>query len=279
MLAEAIRDNELRVEYIGASVKSTIHINYVISAVFAGLAGGLTAITVGHIDPEMSYWTTSGEFVFITILSGTGSVFAPFVGAAIFETIRSFAYELSPNTWQMSLGLVMLIVIMFLPEGIWSLLKKKKKQMSKLLSTENITKKFGGVYAANNISVDIDELSVVGLIGSNGAGKTTFLNIITGYLKPDSGNVIFNQQTISNLSLERFRMKELVAPFKIPQLFTDLSVEKNLEIGVRIIEDLTPIKLIKKINYDKINELLDQFAFLNLPNQLPENCLKERESC
>ena len=128
MLAEAIRDNELRVEYIGASVKSTIHINYVISAVFAGLAGGLTAITVGHIDPEMSYWTTSGEFVFITILSGTGSVFAPFLGAAIFEIIRSFAYELSPNTWQMSLGLVMLIVIMFLPEGIWSLLKKRNKK-------------------------------------------------------------------------------------------------------------------------------------------------------
>ena len=92
------------------------------------MAGGLTAITVGHIDPEMSYWTTSGEFVFITILSGTGSVFAPFVGAAIFETIRSFAYELSPNTWQMSLGLVMLIVIMFLPEGIWSLLKKRKNK-------------------------------------------------------------------------------------------------------------------------------------------------------
>jgi len=55
-------------------------------------------------------------------------VFAPFVGAAIFETIRSFAYELSPNTWQMSLGLVMLIVIMFLPEGIWSLLKKRNKK-------------------------------------------------------------------------------------------------------------------------------------------------------
>ena len=124
MLDEAIRI--MNFEYIGASVKSTIHINYVISAVFVGLAGGLTAITVGHIDPEMSYWTTSGEFVFITILSGTGSVFAPFVGAVIFETIRSFAYELSPNTWQMSLGLVMLIVIMFLPEGIWSLLKKEK---------------------------------------------------------------------------------------------------------------------------------------------------------
>ena len=71
---------------LGHQLNHLIHINYVISAVFVGLAGGLTAITVGHIDPEMSYWTTSGEFVFITILSGTGSVFAPFVGAAIFET-------------------------------------------------------------------------------------------------------------------------------------------------------------------------------------------------
>ena len=133
--------------------------------------------------------------------------------------------------------------------------------MSKLLSTENITKKFGGVYAANSISVDIDELSVVGLIGSNGAGKTTFLNIITGYLKPDSGNVIFNQQSITNMSPREISHEGISRSFQIPQLFTDLSVEKNLEIGIRIIEDLTPIKRTEKINYDnKINELLDQFA-------------------
>ena len=130
--------------------------------------------------------------------------------------------------------------------------------MSKLLSTENITKKFGGVYAANSISVDIDELSVVGLIGSNGAGKTTFLNIITGYLKPDSGNVIFNQQSITNKSPREISHEGISRSFQIPQLFTDLSVEKNLEIGIRIIEDLTPIRRTKKINYDKkINELLD----------------------
>lgn len=133
--------------------------------------------------------------------------------------------------------------------------------MNKLLSTESITKKFGGVYAANNISVDIDEYSVVGLIGSNGAGKTTFLNIITGYLKPDSGNVTFNQKTISNLSPREISHEGITRSFQIPQLFSNLSVEKNLEIGVRIIQDLTPIKLIKEINHsDKINELLEQFA-------------------
>ena len=133
--------------------------------------------------------------------------------------------------------------------------------MSKLLSTENITKKFGGVYASNSISVDIDELSVVGLIGSNGAGKTTFLNIITGYLKPDSGNVTFNQKSITNMSPREISHEGISRSFQIPQLFTNLSVEKNLEISIRIVEDLTPTKSKKKINYDnKINDLLDQFA-------------------
>jgi ABC-type branched-subunit amino acid transport system permease subunit len=126
-LAEAIRDNELRVEYMGASVRNVIHVNYVISAVLAGIGGALAAIAVGHIDPEMAYWTTSGEFVFVGILSGTGNILAPFLGAFIFETIRSFAYEYSPNTWQMALGITMLVVIMFLPGGLWSLFTRKQK--------------------------------------------------------------------------------------------------------------------------------------------------------
>lgn len=123
-LAGAIRDNELRVEYMGASVRDTVHLNYVISAVLAGAGGALMAVNIGHIDPEMTYWPQSGEFVFIGILSGTGSVFAPLVGAFVFESIRSFAYEYSPNTWQMTLGITMLVVIMFLPGGLWSLVER-----------------------------------------------------------------------------------------------------------------------------------------------------------
>ncbi len=73
----------------------------------------------------MAYWTTSGEFVFVAILSGTGSVLAPFLGSLVFEIIRTFAYEYSPNTWQMVLGIAMLLVIVFLPAGLWSMFARR----------------------------------------------------------------------------------------------------------------------------------------------------------
>lgn len=125
LLAPAIRDNEIRVEYMGGSARYAIHVIYVIGATLAGVAGALVGAAVGHIDPEMSYWTQSGEFIFITILAGTGSVIAPFLGAIIFGAIHSFAFDLSPNTWQMVLGISLLLIIVFLPSGLWSLFGRR----------------------------------------------------------------------------------------------------------------------------------------------------------
>ncbi|HEX6690616.1 MAG TPA: branched-chain amino acid ABC transporter permease [Burkholderiales bacterium] len=123
-LAPAIKDNEIRVEYMGASARRAVHIKYVIAAALAGLGGALAATTVGHIDPNMSYWTTSGEFIFIAILAGTRNVLAPFAGALLYGAIHTTAFDLSPNTWQMSLGISLLLLIVFLPEGIWSLFSR-----------------------------------------------------------------------------------------------------------------------------------------------------------
>ena len=127
LLAPAIRDNELRVEYLGASVRHVVHLHLVIAAALAGLGGALTALTIGHIDPEMAYWTTSGEFVFVAILSGTAHVAAPFLGAILLELLRSYAYEHAPNTWQLVVGGAMLLVIMFLPSGLWSLFQRRRR--------------------------------------------------------------------------------------------------------------------------------------------------------
>jgi len=120
-MGDAIRQNELRVEYLGASVRSLIHKVYVIAAAISGIGGVLTAISVGHVDPDLAYWTTSGEFVFVALLSGTANVIAPIVGTFLLELLRTYAFEYAPYTWQMILGVTMLLVILFLPGGIWSI--------------------------------------------------------------------------------------------------------------------------------------------------------------
>ncbi len=130
LVLTAIRDNEIRAEYMGASAKNTIHLFYVIAGVMSGFGGAIAAIAVGHIDPTMSFWTTSGEMIFITILAGIGSVIAPFVGALIFGIIHTIAFSYSANTWQMVLGLSLIFVMLVLPNGLWSLREKFGKRKS-----------------------------------------------------------------------------------------------------------------------------------------------------
>ena len=124
---EAIRENEIRVEYLGTSARRIVYVKYILAAVLASLGGGLTAMATGHVDPHMAYWTTSGEFVFIALMGGTSHVAAAYVGAVLFELIRTFAFQLSPYTWQLALGVVLLAIIMFLPKGLWSLVPAGKK--------------------------------------------------------------------------------------------------------------------------------------------------------
>jgi len=117
----AVRENELRVEYLGASVRRAMAINFVVAAFCAGVGGALVVLSLGHIEPNFSYWTTSGEFVFVAILAGWQSVVAVFVASTVLEVVRSFSSAYFPNTWQLALGLFLLFVIRFLPRGIGSL--------------------------------------------------------------------------------------------------------------------------------------------------------------
>ena len=85
----------------------------------------LFRLSLGHIEPQFSYWTTSGEFVFVAILAGWQSVAAVFVASTVLEVVRSFSSAYFPNTWQLALGLFLLFVIRFLPRGIGSLWMRK----------------------------------------------------------------------------------------------------------------------------------------------------------
>ena len=91
LLTLAVRDNELRVEYLGGSVRQAVAVNYVLAAFVGGAGGALVVMSLGHIDPNFSYWTTSGEFVFVAILAGWQSVLAVFVASTALEIVRSFS--------------------------------------------------------------------------------------------------------------------------------------------------------------------------------------------
>lgn len=100
--------------------------------------------------------------------------------------------------------------------------------MSGILELAGINKRFGAVVAASDISVSIAADSVVGLIGSNGAGKTTFLNLVTGYLKPASGSIKFEGRDITALGPRRITRLGISRSFQIPQLFDTLTVRDNV---------------------------------------------------
>jgi len=123
-----IRENELRIEYLGSSVRKSITTAYIFAAALGGIGGTIAALAIGHVDPEFAFWTTSGEFVFVGILSGFYSVGAVFVSSIILELVRSFSNLYFPTTWQLSLGVFLLIVIYLLPNGLGSLLSRRDRQ-------------------------------------------------------------------------------------------------------------------------------------------------------
>lgn len=126
LLSLGVRENELRVEYLGSSVPSLVASNFLIAAAMGGAGGALAVMALGHIDPNFSYWTTSGEFVFVAILAGHHSVVAVFVGSLLLELVRSFSSAYFPNTWQLALGVFLLLVIRFLPDGLGSLALRRR---------------------------------------------------------------------------------------------------------------------------------------------------------
>ena len=100
-----------------------------------------------------------------------------------------------------------------------------------LLVAQGLNKRFGAVVAAADIDVAIDSGERVSLIGSNGAGKTTFVNMITGYLKPDSGRIVFDGRDVTALEPRAITRLGVASSFQIPQLYGDLSVLDNMLVA------------------------------------------------
>jgi branched-chain amino acid transport system ATP-binding protein len=107
--------------------------------------------------------------------------------------------------------------------------------MAAILHAQGLNKCFGAVTAASNVNAVIEKDSVVGLIGTNGAGKTTFINMITGYLKPDSGVILYEDRDITRLPPRDITRLGICRSFQIPQLYSSLSVFENMMVGLGVV--------------------------------------------
>jgi branched-chain amino acid transport system ATP-binding protein len=103
---------------------------------------------------------------------------------------------------------------------------------AKLLDARGLQKKFGAVVAAEDVNISIASGERVSLIGTNGAGKTTFVNMVTGYLKPDAGSIHFDGRPIDGLSPMSITRMGVNRSFQMPQLFLQLTLEENLLAAV-----------------------------------------------
>ncbi|MGH8741453.1 MAG: ABC transporter ATP-binding protein [Burkholderiales bacterium] len=107
--------------------------------------------------------------------------------------------------------------------------------MSAILDARGLDKSFGAVTAASDINAAIEKDSVVGLIGTNGAGKTTFINMITGYLKPDRGAIHYEGRDITRLAPRDITRLGICRSFQVPQLYGSLSVRENMLVALGIV--------------------------------------------
>ncbi len=104
--------------------------------------------------------------------------------------------------------------------------------MTPVLSVRGLEKRFGAVVAADALSLDIAASHKVSLIGANGAGKTTFVNMVTGYLRPDSGSIALDGLDIGRHSPRSVARLGISRSFQIPQLFIDLTAAENLAVAI-----------------------------------------------
>jgi branched-chain amino acid transport system permease protein len=114
---QAIRDNEVRAEFVGVRVRRHRWIIFVVSGIFTGLAGALWAPLNGLTTPEVLYWPFSGEIVFMAVLGGFKTFAGPLVGAVAYNYLKTYAVGRT-EYWQLLVGVVLVVMVLVMPEGI-----------------------------------------------------------------------------------------------------------------------------------------------------------------
>ena len=140
-----------------------------------------------------------------------------------------------------------------------------------ILSAVNLTKRFGGLIAVDDVSFEIGRLGVSSIIGPNGAGKSTLFNLLSGTFLPDSGSALIDGLDITRANPEKRLSAGMARSFQITNLFFDLSVIDNLRIASQALEPKANLFLPlnkSRIAIDRADELLDEFNLYEARDQL-----------
>jgi branched-chain amino acid transport system permease protein len=113
----AIRENAGKAAYVGVQIFRMRLAAFVISAVYGGIGGTILAVTTGLADPELAYWTHSGNLVFMAVLGGSGTFAGPAIGALVFVVLQDFVMSIT-QYWRFVMGGVLVLLVIFMPQGL-----------------------------------------------------------------------------------------------------------------------------------------------------------------
>ncbi len=251
----AIRDAEVAAESVGIYKPKLLVSVFLFSGALAGVAGGLFASLQSYITPDAFTFDLSVLFFIAILIGGRGSILGPMIGTAILTILPDFAAPLVQ--WSTFLYAVLLLAIVLLvPGGIADLLDFKNRRpldkhreirprpelLGQILSEprkselrlKNIVLSFGGVRAVDGVDLDIHTGEVHGLIGPNGSGKTTTLNVISGYYRPQEGTVSQDGIDVTKEGAHTRAAHHIARTFQTPRLIGESSVLENVMIGGNI---------------------------------------------
>jgi branched-chain amino acid transport system permease protein len=246
--AVATRDEPIGALSLGISRYRTKLALFVLGSGFGALAGGLFALMSQFIGPDAFNSQLSVILLAMIVLGGSGSLIGPVLGAAILVVLPQ---ELAsyPHVNNFLYGLSLILVVLLRPSGIVRRTAaptrqrrtthreparvKTSKAVRHDLELRGISRSFGGVRALEDVSISLRGGEVLALIGPNGSGKTTVINVITGMYRPDTGSVVLDETDITRLPARRIALDGVARTFQTPKTFPALSVAEHLALAGR----------------------------------------------
>jgi len=249
----AIRDTEVAAEASGISKPALLIPVFLFSGAVAAVSGGLFASLQSYITPDAFTLDLSVLFFIAILIGGRGSILGPVLGTILLTVLPELAAPLV--AWSTFLyAALLLVIVLAIPGGIAELLDFKNRRplasgraiiprpdlLNSLLEVsrdpgaltlEQVALSFGGVKAIDGLDLEIRTGQVHGLIGPNGSGKTTTLNIISGYYVQERGTVRLNGAALPILARHRRAHMRIARTFQTPRIVGSSSVLENVMIG------------------------------------------------